>query len=826
MRRWLIRAVILLLFVFIVVVIGVWTWVRIPESGSRQQVLFYTAPTPIAPGSRLDRDELLGRLQRLGYQATSDTPAPGQYRADSNEFEIYLHGFEYPEGVLPAGTGGSFPGARVELSIKSGEIAELIAHEASLPDEQLCLEPERIAGFEGAVGALLDPLRLEDAPPLLVKTLILIEDRRYYRHLGIDPIAIGRAVRVNLQENGEAVEGGSTLTQQLARSLFLNNRKTLPRKISEAFLAVALELKYSKEEILEAYLNAVYWGQWGTFEIRGAREAARYYLDAELDEIDAAGIALLVGLIHAPNAVSPFRNPERAQQRRDLVLRIMQERGVLTHEELERALATPIPDQEPPQRVADAAYFLDAARREIEARGSKGWLDRPGTRVFTTLDYRDQSAAVSAVSHGLEEMESQYPRLQRDEDPLQASAIVLDPATGEVRALVGGRNYRSSPFDRASVALRQPGSLFKPIVYLTALANPEREIGAEELRNRREVREAREREARERLDRERDAGDRDQRIRGRRGRENRRSRWREERSQGIVTEESFWTPVTLIEDEPLEVVTGGRRWTPQNYDKEFRGTVTFRQSLEQSLNVPTVRIAQEVGIDRVVETAHRLGITSSLDAVPSLALGTSEVSLLEISSAYATLANRGTPHPPTFLLAVQGPASERLDLDPLEPSEGIEEPEAYLITALMEGVIDHGTGRGARSAGVRGPIAGKTGTTDDFRDAWFVGYSSARVAGVWVGFDQSGRVGLSGSRAALPMWGALMKAIQPPSGDAAFERPPEIVTAEVDPESGMLANDRCPSPVHELFLSGTQPKEECDLHGGGVLGWIRRLFSS
>ena len=818
-RRWLLRVGIVLLFVFLVVIAGVWTWIRIPESGSRQQVLFYTAPTSLDAGSRLERGELLGRLQRLGYQEVEGTPGPGQYRAESALFAIHLQPFTYPEGVLPSSSGEvDFPGALVEISLGSGKVAELIAHDTPVPAEQLCLEPERIAGFEGATGAVLDPIRLHAAPPLLVETLIEIEDRRFHHHLGVDPIGIARALLANIREKGEVVEGGSTLTQQLARSLFLDNRKTLPRKIIEAFLAVGLELKYSKEEILEAYLNAVYWGHWGTFEIRGAREAARYYLGTELEEADAAGIALLVGLIHAPNAVSPFRNQERAQQRRDLVLRIMHERGALTAEELEQALATPIPDQEPPQRTGDAAYFLDAARREIESRGSKSWLERPGTRIFTTLDYRDQSAAVSAISRGLQDLESKYPRLRRENDPLQASAVVLDPASGEVRALVGGRDYRDSPFDRASIARRQPGSLFKPIVYVTALAHRERKISEEEL----DRREAREREERERLSREME---RDRRIRGRRGRDSRRSRMREERLRE-QRRDSYWTPVSLIEDEPLEVVSGGRRWTPQNYDKEFRGTVTLRQALEQSLNVPTVRVAQEVGIERIVETAHALGIESPLEAVPSLALGTSEVSLLEISSAYGALANRGTPQPATFLRAVQGPAGERLDLADLESAEGIGPAEAYLITALMEGVVDRGTGASARSSGVRGAIAGKTGTTDDFRDAWFVGFSPDRVAGVWVGFDKSGRVGLSGARAALPMWSALMKSIQPPAGDGSFERPPEVVTAEVDPESGMLANDDCPAPVHEVFLSGTRPTEKCDLHGGGVLGWIRRLFWS
>jgi penicillin-binding protein 1B len=498
-------------------------------------------------------------------------------------------------------------------------------------------------------------------------------------------------------------------------------------------------------------------------------------LGCELDEADAAGIALLVGLIRAPNATSPFANPERARERRDLVLRLMRENGLLTDEEHASASARPLAAKQAPRRNEDAAYFLDAVRRELERRGAGDLSAAPGTRIFTTLDLRDQTAAGEAVVSGLAELERRYPRLRRPSDPLQAAAVVIDPASGEVRALVGGRDYLRSPYDRASVGSRQPGSLFKPFVYLTAFAH-RREDG------------------------------------------------------------ESWTAATRLEDEPLVIEAGRRPWRPENYDREFRGEVTAREALEQSLNVPTVRLAQELGAPAIVETAQRLGITSPLQEVPSLPLGTSEVTLLEITGAYAALAAGGEARVPTFVRAVEGGTGEAVRLadgvEAMRPEgvsvphlfTGMEAAPVFVTTSLLRGVIDDGTGRGARSAGVRGPVAGKTGTTDGYRDAWFVGYSRSRTAGVWVGFDREGRLGLSGSQAALPMWSSLMRSILRTRGDGPFPEPEDVVTLEVDPETGLRATDRCPRTREEVFVAGTEPREECR-HGGGLFGWIKRFFS-
>ncbi|MDM7913905.1 MAG: transglycosylase domain-containing protein, partial [Candidatus Eisenbacteria bacterium] len=330
--------------------------------------------------------------------------------------------------------------------------------------------------YEGAQGAVLRPLKLAEAPPLLVRAIIASEDRRFHRHPGIDPIGTTRAFLRNLRQR-EAAQGGSTITQQLARSLFLQNKKTLVRKATEAVLAVGLEIRYSKEEILEAYLNAVYLGTWGPMEIRGVREASQYYLGQGIQEADLAGIALLVALIPAPNVFSPYQHPELALKRRNIVLNTLAERGVITEAEAKKAAAKKLPSKKPPTRVSEASYFLDAARGEVEQRAPKGTLGRRGVKIFTTLDARDQSAAVAAVERGLAELEKAHRKLRRKDGALQAAVVSIDPATGAVRALVGGRDFLRHPYNRAVEARRQPGSLFKPFVYLAGFRARSRDDG-------------------------------------------------------------------------------------------------------------------------------------------------------------------------------------------------------------------------------------------------------------------------------------------------------------------------------------------------------------
>jgi len=721
--------------------------VKIPESGSRQGVVFYAAPFPLVEGVRVEPRELEERLRRLDYRESPEPAAPGEFASRRSRFEIHLRPFDFP--------GRDAAGGRVRVYLEDGAIAEVEPLDP-MNDGDLRLEPERIAGYEGGQGAVLKPLKLAEAPPLLVQAILASEDRRFYQHPGIDLVGTVRAVLRNVRER-EVAQGGSTITQQLARSLFLQNKKTLLRKATEAVLAVGLEIRYSKEEILQAYLNAVYLGTWGPMEIRGVREASLYYLGEDIQEADLAGIALLVALIPAPNVFSPYQHPDLARERRNVVLQMLARRGVISEAEAKRAAAQKLPSTRPPARASEASYFLDAARVEVERRAPKGTLNRRGVKIFTTLDPRDQAAAVSAVERGLADLEKSHRKLRRKDATLQAAAVSIDPRTGEVRALVGGRNFLRHPYNRAVEARRQPGSLFKPFVYLAAF---------------------------------------------------------QERSRG---KGNYWTPATLLADEEYAVRAGRRTWRPRNYDGEFRGPVTMRQALEQSLNVPTVRVAMEVGIPAVAAAARDCGIVSELREVPSLALGTSEVSLLEITGAYATFADRGEAHAPHLLLGILDADGREIRLDALEDPPGIRRDAAYMVTSLMEGVIRSGTGSRARALGVRGAAAGKTGTTDGYHDAWFVGFTPRRALGVWVGFDRNEAIGLSGAAAALPIWARAMRDAAGRHGDGPFDRPRGVERVLICSESGLLAGVECPAVTDEDFLRGTAPEELCDLHRKSII---------
>jgi penicillin-binding protein 1B len=668
--------------------------------------------------------------------------------------EVFLRSFRYPEYRSHAG--------RVRVHMSRGRVDSLVAIDL-LTEEECKLEPERIASFEGSTGAFQNPLRLETAPPLLVDALIEIEDRRFLKHPGIDPIGSLRALWFNLRI-GERAQGGSTLTQQLARSLYLHNQKTITRKLQEAIYAIGLELRYSKRQILEAYLNAIYWGTWGTMEIRGAREAARYYLGCELEETDDAGIALLVSLIRAPNSYSPYASPQRARRRRDMVLRLLYDRGILSEERTRAGFATPLPTERPPDRIADPSYFIDAARREIAERAPAGTLERNGITVFTTLDPYDQASAVIALREGLESLESDHRRLRRRGDPLQAAVVSLDPSSGCVRALVGGRDYLRGPWNRAIDAQRQPGSLFKPFVYLAAFQHPRRSNG------------------------------------------------------------SVWTPATVLPDRPTEIPGVREADWPQNYDRRFRGEVTLREAVEQSINVPTALVGHEVGIEHVAEAARSLGIRSHLNEFPSLALGASEVNLIEITGAYGGFAAQGAAKRPRQVLAIVDAHGRRIPLEePAEPP-GVGREEAYLVTQLLKGVMQRGTGKAANHLLATGDVAGKSGTTDLYRDAWFVGFTPRRAVGVWVGFDRDQLVGLSGSSAALPIWSRIIEETRIEGGDGRFMRPEGVVTVAIDPTTGMLATGECPVFLEESFRPGTEPTEECTHHRRGLLGRVKRLL--
>lgn len=587
-----------------------------------------------------------------------------------------------------------------------------------------------------------DPVALGDVPQHLIDAVLAVEDQRFYQHHGIDPRRIAGALVANVRAGGVA-EGGSTITQQLAKNLFLSASRTPVRKVREAALATVLELRYSKRQILEAYLNEAYFGQDDANAIRGVGAASRFYFGKSVRRVSLAEAALLAGMIRAPNRLAPNRHPDDARARRNLVLGLMLDQGRIDSSAAARATRARVSTRTSPASTIDARYF-----RDFIARSGTSHLPERGAAVYTTLDAALQRSAERAVMHGLA-------RLGRR--GAQGALVAIDPRTGDVLAMVGGADYATSQFNRATDAHRQPGSAFKPIVALAAL----------------------------------------------------------EAGEGGAP--PAFTLASDIEDEPLTVTTNQGPWRPANYDNTYRGHVSFREALEQSLNVPFARIGLAVGPDRIVSAARRLGVTSSLKPVPSIALGSNEVTLLELVRAYGVLATEGNLAATRTTLgrrirnsAARGVAGrDRDDADdaavdrmgnvgPAPDVARVADPAAtFLVTSALMGVVQHGTGRALGAQGFGGDIAGKTGTSNNWRDAWFIAYTPDIVVGAWVGYDDGTSLRLAGASAALPIVGAFLDGTDVPG--ATFEVPDGVERAYTSAGGWGW----CGAP--EYFLEGTAP---------------------
>jgi penicillin-binding protein 1B len=588
-----------------------------------------------------------------------------------------------------------------------------------------------LAAADDRLTELRIPVARRQVPDHLIEAILAVEDQRYLGHHGLDFRRIAGALLANVRAR-RIVQGGSTLTQQLAKNLFLTAERTPLRKLREATMAVVLELRHDKVAILEAYLNEVYFGQDGSRPIHGVGGAARYYFGKSVGKIGLAESALLAAMIQAPNRYHPLRNERQARRRRNLVLSLMADQGRISAAAADRATRNRLTTRTHSPQTVDARYFRDL----VMAQRPRGLPSR-GAAIYTTLDPTLQLAAERAVREGL----TRFPSRE-----VQAALVALDPRSGEILALVGGRDYRASQFNRATEARRQPGSAFKPIVALAALHRE-----------------------------------------GRRG--------------------PAYTLASRVEDEPLSVMTPSGRWEPNNYDRSFRGVVTVRQAIEQSLNVPFARIGLEIGPDRIIETARRLGIASPLRPVPSLALGSSEVTLLELVRAYGVFATGGSLAATRVVLGQGSLGSVPTKPGPPALVRVADPAESYLVTSALEGVISRGTGQALRVAGRFGSIAGKTGTSNGWRDAWFLAYSRSLVVGVWVGFDDGRSLGLTGAGAALPIVERFLERATPDDRWESFPIPEGIEVASVaGGESGWF--DDCGG--REVFLEGTAPPSECD----------------
>ena len=727
---------------------------RFERADARRATFIYAAAQSLAPGVHVQRIGLAATLARLGYKETrSVPPSPGLFRRSSDGWDIYLRGGDET---------GAGRAQLVRLQIADDRITKVTR--AGDDVGVVALEPEVLSSAADRPGEAHKPIRLEDTPKVLIDAVLAAEDHRFFSHGGVDLRALVRAAWTNLRA-GRVREGGSTITQQLVKVRLLSPRRTLVRKLREAWLAALVEWRYSKEQILEAYLNEIYLGQRGPIAIRGVGAASRAYFSKDAHQLTTPEAALIAAIIRGPNIYSPAVDPDRAREHRNTVLAQMRDLKMIKPDEYERARRAPVQVRSLVSPGQTAPYFVDYVRQELEQRFDTSVSRVRGVRIATTLDLTLQRFAEAAAVRGLDRLESSAsPGYRREPGRrLQVAMLVVDPTTGEIRALVGGRDYLTSQFNRVVSAHRQPGSAFKPIVYLAALR----------------------------------AGD----------------------------GSPLFTAASRVEDLPLTVDSNGQPWSPRNADDRYEGIVSVRQALEQSLNAATVRVAQTVGLPTVIEMARTLGIQSPLSPVPAMALGAFEVTPLELARAYLPLANGGIRP-----AALSGIHRVRFGDDEVKPSI-LEEParvvspaEAWLVTSLLKGVVTTGTGSAVRSSGLPDVVAGKTGTTNDGRDAWFVGYTPRLLALVWVGFDGGEPHGMSGARAALPIWIDFMKQAIDAYPQSDFEVPPGISFTDIDVTNGKRAAHACPVVAREAFLVGTEPPL-CDEHRGVidhvVSGWNR-----
>jgi len=699
----------------------------------------------IYPGLDLRAAGLDDRLRRLNYRFADTEPLrKGDVRRTPDGLDLFLRDFSYP--------GQHVDDRLVHLELNGDVVVAMRDLRSGEALYALQLEPELITGLYKSAWEERREVPLSQLPPLLVRAVIVTEDRRFASHRGVDPIGVARALVTNLRSGG-VVQGGSTLTQQLMKNFFLSEERTMHRKVKEAVMAVLAEQRYSKDEILENYLNEIYFGQNGLEGIFGVWEASQFYFARPPEELSVGDIALLAGLIRAPNACSPFRRPDRARERRDTVLQLLLDNGDIDRAAYDAARAEPLHLAATHTRTNLAPNFVDFLREDLGRNYPRDVLTSEGLGIFTSLDLELQQAAATAVRNGIAELEDRYPRLaNRDPDHrVQAALIAVRPQTGAIVAMVGGRDYETTQFNRAVHARRQPGSIFKPLVFLTAF-------------------------------------------------------------EAARTADDPITPSTPVLDEPFEWEYDGGTWQPSNYRDEYFGQVPARRALELSLNAATSRIAYRVGLEPILDTARRIGIESPLPPYPSVILGAAEVTPLEVAQAYAVIANQG-------LKAVVRGASKVVDRQgqiverrPVAVDRAVSPQAAYLVTHLMEGVLDRGTGRGVRERGFTRPAAGKTGTTNDARDAWFAGFTPDLLAVVWVGFDDTDPLGLTGAEAALPIWTAFMQQASAAAPPAQFQPPTGVALVRIDPYTGGIATAACPETILEAFWRGQEPTASCPIH--------------
>ena len=740
---------VLLLFTFYYVKYSRLIEAKLASGPYQNTSMLLASPQTLMVGDDATPQEIANALRHAGYTEARNNRM-GSYALQPDEIDIYPGPDSYfrrDDGVI---------------KFAKGKIARIISLGDNSDRTEYTLEPELISNLFDKNRERRRLVRYEDIPPVLVHAILSAEDKRFFQHSGLDPIRIIKSAYIDLREHRYA-QGASTVTQQVARLLWLDNDKSWRRKIPEVLITLHLEQKLSKEKIFEYYVNQVPLGRHGSFGIRGFGEAAQVYFGKDVSRLTLPEAATLAGLVQQRTNTNPFRYAERSRQRRNVVLKLMRENNYIDDKELEDASASPMALARYTMESTDAPYFVDLVNDTLLDKFPDYDFQNSTYRVYTTLDAQLQRDAADAVRIGMEEVDKLIARRKKKNpnypDP-QCALIALDPQTGEVKALVGGRNYGMSQLNRI-LAKRQPGSSFKPFVYAAALNTA--------------------------------------------------------LSGGSVV----LTPSTMINDQPTTFWFDGKPYEPSNFEHKFYGLVSMRNALAHSLNVATVKLAQETGYGAVVDLARRAGLNMAIQPTPAVALGAYEVTPLEIAGAYTVFDNHGVYSQPYFISRISNIHGSEIFANKPEHRDVLDPRVTFLMDSLLQEVVRSGTGASIHSRGINFPVAGKTGTS---HDGWFAGFTSKLICIVWVGFDDNRELNLEGAHSALPVWAEFMRRAHEHReyrNVTEFAPPAGVVSTQIDPASGQLATAACPQVQTEYFIEGTQPVESCQLHGGSmhVAGW-------
>ncbi|HEY4676768.1 MAG TPA: PBP1A family penicillin-binding protein [Candidatus Angelobacter sp.] len=728
----------------------------------------YAQPRDVRIGQKADPREISNYLRHAGYTEVGEQGKSkfGVYKVMKDAIEIKPGEESYynAEGAVVRVKDG-----KVDKIASLGDAGDLTAYE---------LEPQLVTGlFDGQARSKRRLVKYDDVPKVMVDAVTSIEDRRFFHHNGVNYWRLMQAGWIDLRQGGNR-QGGSTITMQVARGFFLSREKKLTRKMTEILISIELEQRFSKKQIFELYANQVDMGQRGSFTITGFGEAAQAYFGKDLKDISLPEAALLAGMVQAPSSLNPYRHPERATERRNLVLEAMVETGDITRAQADAAKATPL--KLAPQNVeaSDAPYFVDLIKDQLVNKYSEEDLNAEGYRIYTTLDPTLQQAAAQAVDLGLKEVDAQVKKQRTKKVKVgknkfetkvlpgptpQVALVALDPHTGEVLALVGGRNYGFSQLNHA-VAKRPTGSIFKPFVYAAAVNN------------------------------------------------------------AVTNEQPVFTPASMVDDSPTAFINGDDVYTPRNYKEEYFGQVTAQFALSHSLNNATVKVAEMVGYDKVANLARLAGI-SSVRATPAMALGSYDATPMDMASAYTIFSNDGQRITPIMVRSVRDANGDVIDNYQPQKTQVLDPRVAYVITDMMQGVINNGTAAGPSGVRARkftAPAAGKTGTS---HDGWFAGFTSNLLCIVWVGYDDYSDIHLSGAAIALPIWTEFMKrAVDLPnySDTKPFAPPQGVVELTLDKATNQIATPSCTDDYTTAFIDGTQPTQTCEQTAHGNV--FQRIF--